>query len=180
VHVLVALVLAEAAHPPPAGPQPWKHGRAPAVTWGVLAWALAVGGAVGLAYDGWTSFRPPFRAARFQQLYYYGFAPEFQSERGPARWAAARAVGVFPPAAGALDIGVSLPHDDLSVRPVRVRVGDRDGARCAWEVADAAVRTCRLPPPAAGWPMVQVEVSRPWRRDGGVERAALVSATLAP
>ncbi|MGE0359250.1 MAG: O-antigen ligase family protein [Vicinamibacterales bacterium] len=180
VHVLVALVLADAAHPPLAGRQPGARRPAPAVAWGVLAWALAVGGAVGLAYEGWTSFRPPFRAARFQQLYYYGFAPEFQSERGPARWAATRAVGVFPPAAGALDIGVSLPHDDLATRPVRVRVGDRDGARCAWEIADAEVRTCRLPPPAAGWPMVQVEVSRPWRREGGVERAALVSATLAP
>jgi hypothetical protein len=140
-----------------------------------LTWAVALGCAAGLAVDGWTVFRPPQRASRFGFRYDYGVSPVVQTSYGEGRWAARRSVVVVPGEGRVLVAQVVLPHEDLDAAPVRVTVSEGTGVVCVHEGRDHTPFECRVPMPHDRWAMVQVDVSRGWRTEDGVEHAALVS-----
>ncbi len=174
LQVLVGLLVAEAVAPrkvadtPQASARPWR----PAA---VLVWAVAIVCLTGLTWEGWTSFRPPHRAARFHFAYNYGLSAPVQTPFGDGRWAARRSVAVFPPDGPVLVARVVLPHDDLARLPVVVTISDGDDVVCRHEARDRSAFECRLAVPDGRWPLVEVDVSRAWRTEGGTEQAALVS-----
>ena len=174
LQVLIGLLVADAVAPLEVteGPQLSLRQWRPAV---VLVWITAAASVTGLAWDGWTSFRPPQRAARFHFAYTYGLSAPVQSPFGDGRWSARRSVAVFPPEGPVLVARVVLPHDDLARRPVVVTISDGNDVVCRHEGRDHAPFECRLTVPDGRWPLVQVDVSRTWRTDGGTEQAALVS-----
>ncbi len=148
-----------------------------AMSWaaGPIAWTLALGCGLGLAVEGWTSFRPPDRAARFHFIYNYGFWETVETPVGTGRRAGQRSVAVFPPGGPVLVTRVILPHDDLAAKPVVATVSDGHRVLCRHEARDHTPFECRMAVPAGRWPFVQVEVSRPWRSADGQEQAALLS-----
>lgn len=174
LQALIGLLVADAVAPrevtgdPQAAARHWR----PAV---VLVWAVALVSVTGLAWEGWTSFRPPQRAARFHFAYNYGLSAPVRTPFGDGRWSARRSVAVFPPEGAVLVARVVLPHDDLARLPVVVTISDGDDVVCRHEGRDRAAFECRLAVPDGRWPLVQVDVSRAWRTEGGTEQAALVS-----
>lgn len=145
-----------------------------------LVWAAALACAVGLGIEGWTAFRPPDRASRFLFPYNYGLSAPVQTALGDGRWAARRAVAVVAPEGAVLVARVVLPHDDLSHAPVAVTISEGHRVLCERVAHDQAPIECRVPVPAGRWPFVQVEVSRGWRTENGMEQAALVSGRFEP
>ena len=145
-----------------------------------LVWAAALACAVGLGIEGWTAFRPPDRASRFLFPYNYGLSAPVRTALGDGRWAARRAVAVVAPEGAVLVARVVLPHDDLSHAPVAVTISEGHRVLCERVAHDQAPIECRVPVPAGRWPFVQVEVSRGWRTENGMEQAALVSGRFEP
>jgi len=179
LQVLVALLIAGAATA--ADPAPGATRRPASALWGPIVWVAAVACAGGLAVDGWTTFRPAYRAARFKQLYTYGLTGETQTPFGVGRWAATRAVGVFAPPTGSdFVLNILLPHEDLADRPVHVVVSGRRGPLCAWEISDRTPVSCRLPAEPDAWLLAQLDVSRAWTDGDGHERAAFLTGGLLP
>jgi hypothetical protein len=159
------------------GPAP----RPPAPAWAAVVWLTAISCAAALAVDGWKTFRPAYRAARFQRLYTYGFSDEMPTPFGVGRWASTRAVAVFAPPIGSdLVVNIVLPHDDLAARPVRVVVSGRRGPLCVNEVRDQTMFWCRIPAEPEGWLLMQLEMSRASTTSNGFEQAAFVTAGLLP
>ncbi len=155
--------------------------RPASALWGPIVWVTAVACAAGLAVDGWTTFRPAYRAVRFRLPYVYGYGAETATPLGTGRWAATRAVGVFPPPPGSvLVLRVTLPHTDLAARPVHVTIADRHGVVCAEQVSSPEPFECRVPAEPGQWMVAQFGVERPWDRDGAQERAAFVAARFEP
>ncbi len=173
LQVLVGLLVAEAVAPRKVADNPQAFAR----TWrpAVLVWAVALVCVTGLAWEGWTAFRPPHRAARFHFIYNYGLSAPVQTAFGDGRWSARRSVAVFPPEGPVLVARVVLPHDDLARLPVVVTISDGDDVVCRHEARDRSAFECRLAVPDGRWPLVEVDVSRAWRTEGGTEQAALVS-----
>lgn len=174
LQVLIGLLVADAVAPLEVTDNPQASAR----TWrpaAVLVWTVALVCVTGLAWEGWTSFRPPHRAARFHFAYNYGLSAPVQTPFGDGRWSARRSVAVFPPEGPVLVARVVLPHDDLARLPVVVTISDGDGVVCRHEARDRSAFECRLAVPDGRWPLVQVDIGRAWRTEGGTERAALVS-----
>ncbi len=179
LQVLIGLVVAHAVAPAvradiptvPASPQRPTE---------ALVWAAALACAVGLAIEGWTAFRPPDRASRFGFPYNYGLSAPVRTALGDGRWAARRSVTVVAPAGAVLVARVVLPHDDLARDPVAVTISDGHQVLCARVVRDETPFECRVPVPVGRWPIVQVDVSRAWRTEHGVEQAALASGWFEP
>jgi hypothetical protein len=174
LQVLMGLLVAQAVAPredtkraPGSAVPRWPRAAVP--------WAVALVCALGLAIEGWTAFRPPLRAARFGFAYSYGLSAPVQTPFGEGRWSARQSVAVFLPDGPVLVARVVLPHDDLARAPVTVTISDGQSVLCRHEGRDHAPFECRVPMPAGRWPLVQVNVSRAWRSDAGVEQAALVS-----
>ena len=71
LQVLVALLIAGAATAADAAPGATR--RPASALWGPIVWVAAVVCAAGLAVDGWTTFRPAYRAVRFRLPYVYGY-----------------------------------------------------------------------------------------------------------
>ena len=179
VQVLVAMLIAGCVRAvTPAEPSRWPPA---ARVYGPLAWLVAAACAAGLAVDGWTTFRPAYRAVRFRLPYVYGYGAEAATPLGTGRWAATRAVGVFPPPPDTvLVLRVTLPHTDLATRPVHVTIADRRGVVCAQEVHTAEPFECRVTAEPGQWMVAELAVDRPWDRDGAQERAAFVAARFEP
>lgn len=171
--VIVGLVVAYSVTAvPPAPPAP----RPLPARLGAAVWVLAIACAVGSGVEGWREFRPPYRATRFHFPYSYGVTDVEPTPWGDGRWMTPRAVAVVPPAGRTLVARVVVPHEDASARPVRVTVSTRAGVACTHEAVDAAPFECRMAVPYDAWPMVRVDVSRRWRVEGGMTRAAVVTA----
>lgn len=174
LQVLAGLVIAHAvtAWPAPAGaPVRTRDGGA--------IWLLALACALGSAVTGWRDLRPAYRAVRFRTPYSYGVTPVGPTPYGAGRWMDRRAVAVVDPGSRrTLVARVVVPHEDAATRPVRVVVSGRGGVVCEHEASDATPFECRLPVPADQWPMVRVEIGRPWTASGGTPRAAVVNAWL--
>lgn len=171
IQVLVGLLVARAVAPEDEAPA-----GAPGPAWaGWLAWPLAIGCGLGLAVEGWTAFRPAHRAARFHFAYNYGLFEPVQTPLGDGRRAARHSVAVFRPEHRVLVVGVVLPHADIATAPVVVTVSDDHGVVCRQERRDHEVFECALTIADGRWPMVEVDVSRAWHTDAGVEQSALLS-----
>lgn len=174
LQVLVGLVIAHAvtSWPPPAG--------APVgARTGGLIWVLALACAVGSAVTGWRDLRPAYRAVRFHTPYSYGVTPVGPTPYGPGRWMDQRGVAVVDPGSHhTLVARIVVPHDDAATRPVRIVVSGRGGIACVHEATDTTPTDCRLTVPPGEWPMVRVDISRPWPGSGGTRRAAVVNAWL--
>ncbi len=174
LQVLAGLVIAHAvtSWPAPAGaPVRARDGR--------LIWALALACAVGSAVTGWRDLRPAYRAARFHTPYSYGVTPVGPTPYGTGRWMDQRGVAVVDPGSHrTLVTRVVVPHEDAATRPVRVVVSGRGGIACEHEARDATPFECRLAVPPKQWPMVRVDIGRPWPGAGGTRRAAVVNAWL--
>jgi hypothetical protein len=170
LQVVLGLVVAAAvAHRRMATRQPARGA--------IAVWIVAVACAAGTAAAGWRELRPPFRAARFHFTYNYGTTDIVPTPFGEGRWMKPRAVAVIPPTgARTLVARIVAPHDDLAQRPVRIVVSSRQGPVCAHVVVDHTPFECRVPVPHDAWPMIRVDVDRVWRHEGGVPRAAVVSA----
>lgn len=173
LQVIIGLVIAHAvtaAAAPRAAPRPERRGAGPAV------WALALACAIGAGVEGWREFRPPYRATRFHFIYSYGLTESGPTPYGEGRWIAPRAVGVIPPAGRTLTARIVVPHEDAATRPVRITVSTRAGIVCRHDAVDATPFECRTSVPHDAWPMLRIDVSRPWRAEGGMLRAAVVHA----
>ncbi len=171
IQVLVGLLVARAVAPEHDAPA-----SAPGPSWaGWVAWTLAIACGVGLALAGWTTFRPPHRAARFTFPYNYGLFEPVQTPFGDGRRAAAHSVAVFRPEHRVLFVGVVLPHTDIATAPVVVTVSDGHVVLCRQEWRNNELFECRLTIADGQWPMVEVDVSRAWYTDAGVEQSALLS-----
>ncbi len=144
----------------------------------LLVWLLP------LAWAGLTlrmaivELRPPYRAERIGWRYGYGFSAAEPVPGGERRWATTRAVGVIPSAGERLMLTLQPPHDDVSTRPVHVRIADRH------RVVLDTVRTTREPfactvEVVAGqrWVMVQIDTDRAWTTHSGMPWAMRVTAT---
>jgi len=174
LQVLVGLVMAHVvtSGPPPAG-APLRARD------GAFIWGLALACAVGSAVTGWRDLRPAYRAVRFHTPYSYGVTPVGPTPYGPGRWMGARGVAVVDPGSHrTLVARVVVPHEDAAMHPVRVTVSGRNGVVCVHDAVDATAYECRLPVPPRQWPMVQVDISRPWQGDASGRRAAVVNARL--
>lgn len=145
-----------------------------------VVWAMAVACAVGLAVEGWTNFRPPYRAARFHFFYYYGLSAPVEAPYGGGRWTGRRSVAVLPPTGTRIVVHVTLPHEDLATAPVTVTVSDRYREVCRLVARDHSKLECLMPVPAGPWPLVRLDVSRGWRTVGGAEQAAMVAGRFDP
>ncbi len=174
LQVVAGLVIAHAvtSWAPPPGP-------AVRVRDGRVMWLLAITCAVGSAVTGWRDLRPAYRAARFHLPYSYGVTPIGPTPYGEGRWMAQRGVAVVDPGNHrTLVARVVVPHEDAATRPVRVVVSGRGGIVCLHDAVDATAYECRLPVPPNQWPMVRVDISRPWQVAGGTKLAAVVDARL--
>ena len=135
-----------------------------------MIWLLAIACAVGSAVTGWRDLRPAYRAARFHLPYSYGVTPLGPTPYGEGRWMAQRGVAVVDPGGHrTLVARVVVPHEDAATRPVRVVVSGRGGIVCLHDAVDATAYECRLPVPPNQWPMVRVDISRPWQTAGGTK-----------
>ena len=177
LQVLIGLVVAHAVAPATGAAAP---PGAPRRGVGLLLWGAALACAAGLASNGWTSFRPPDRASRFGFAYNYGLSAPVRTAFGDGRWAARRSVTVVAPAGAVLVARLVLPHDDLARDPVAVTISNGHEVICAHVARDQTPFECRMPVPVGRWPIVQVEVSRAWRSEHGVEQAALASGRFEP
>lgn len=171
VQVLVGLIVAHAvtAAPPAAGREPHRgHGLA--------VWVLAPGCAAALLVAGARDLRPAYRATRFHTLYSYGVTAMQSTPWGNGRWMGTHAVAVFGQGGSRLVTRIVIPHEDAQTRPVHVTVANRDGVACRHDAVDATPFECRMAVAGPDWPMVEVTVSRPWRDQDGMARAAVVEA----
>lgn len=175
VQIVVALVVAHGVAETTGAP---GVGRMRGV--GVALFVLALGCAVATAVEGVRSLRPSLRAARFQAEYHYGFDAFGVTPFGSGLWTTPQAVGVVAPGGGAIHVEVSVPHDDLATTPVTVRVLDRDGLVCTFDAHDHGPFVCRVPVRPPDWPLVRLDVSRPFLRDDGAVRGAVVTARFEP
>lgn len=174
LQVLVGLVVAHAVTtwPAPAGASIRTRD-------GALIWGLALACAVGSAVAGWRDLRPADRAARFRTPYSYGVTPIGSTPYGEGRWMEQRGVAVVDPGSHhTLVVWVVAPHEDAASRPVLVVISGRGGVACEHEAADATPFECRLPVLPNQWPVVRVEIGRPWPAAGSTRRAAVVNARL--
>ncbi|HUU35335.1 MAG TPA: hypothetical protein VMW48_14825, partial [Vicinamibacterales bacterium] len=179
MQALVGLLVARGVVPsdgtpgdtPPAALSRWS---------GRIAWTVALACGLGLAVEGWTAFRPPDRAARFHFTYNYGLFEPVQTPVGNGRRSAQHMVAVFPPGGSVLVARVVLPHDDIAQSPVVVTVSDGHQVLCREERRDHMALECRMAIPEGRWPLVRVDVSRPWHTADGREQAAVVSGRFEP
>jgi hypothetical protein len=86
----------------------------------------------------------------------------------------------LPPQARTLVVRVIVPHEDAATRPVGVTVSTRAGVVCTHQATGPAPYECRTAVPHDAWPMLQVDVSRAWRTEGGMTRAAVVTVSFEP
>ena len=183
IQVVVSIVVAIGLGLVDRGAEPQLEAWGPQVA--PAAWLLALACAAGLLVEGWTTLRPPMRAARFGFIYDYGFAlPALAPLPGqPAgtqrRWMDRHAVAVVPPAGREMVVQLTLPHGDLATAPVTVRVA-RDGRDvCVETRRDATVVECRFLTEGR-WVRLDLEVSRTWPSPGGRARGAQVTAWYQP
>ena len=175
IQVLVGVLLGGAvvaARPDLADEPP---SRPPASAWGSAIWIVAGLCASTLAVEGWRSFRPPYRAVRYQFPFNYGIGDATPTAAGDARWAASRAVAVVEPGGRALALHVTVPPDVTASGPVAVTLSDRNGPVCGQALGDGAVLDCRITVPQDQWTLVQIDVGRPLSRVRGTARAAYVT-----
>ncbi|MGD9905686.1 MAG: O-antigen ligase family protein [Vicinamibacterales bacterium] len=144
-----------------------------------LSWVVALVAVAGFTADAQT-FRPPQRAARFQFPFVYGLTRVVDPRLGDGWWAERRSVAVFGPAAGTLDLRITVPDGDLAGRPVSIAVAESGEVHCAVEVRDASPVDCVLPIPGARWPLVGLAFSRAAGDAAHPERAAFVTARARP
>lgn len=174
LQVIAGLVIAHAvtsAAPPLGSTVRVRDGR--------VIWLLAIACAVGSAVTGWRDLRPAYRAARFHRPYSYGVTTLGPTPYGEGRWMAQRGVAVVDPGGHrTLVARIVVPHEDAATRPVRVVVSGRGGIVCLHDAVDATAYECRLPVPPNQWPMVQVDISRPWQTADGTKQGAVVNARL--
>lgn len=89
--------------------------------WTILAIALAIGLAAMTLRSGWRELRPPFRAARFDLDYRYGFYQPFNQASGQSR-TTQHAVWVSRAPSKWLKLTLWVDHPDANERPVLIQV----------------------------------------------------------
>ena len=136
LQVLVALLIAGAATAADAAPGATR--RPASALWGPIVWVAAVACAAGLAVDGWTTFRPAYRAVRVQaplRLRVQPRRPPPAGERAAGRRRGQSACSRRRQVASWC-MRMTLPHE----RPAqpgrsRVTIADRHGVVCAEQVS---------------------------------------------
>lgn len=142
-----------------------------------VVWAFAAVCATGTAVTGWRDLRPPYRAADLHFAYNYGAGEIEPTPFGRGRWMSTRAIAVVAPGvAKTVVTEIIAPHDDLDAHPVGIRVADRDRVICEARVTDHTPFVCRVPVTSGVWPMIQIDIERPWQVEPGHTRAGVVTA----
>jgi hypothetical protein len=127
----------------------------------LLVWVLAIVWAAGSWYLARHDLRVPFRAARFDFDYAYGFHPR---ETPDLLWTERHAVAVLPARTSWLKLTFWITHPDAANRPVEVRIW-RDHERVVRTTLHTATPIVKVVPVPGGNRrfVLETDVDRTWR-----------------